>query len=413
MSTVYVNLNCEKCGELYSIRRDSYYHRKSKGRPNLCDKCRKIKHQEDMSEWHKNLTTEEKQRRYDNFSVKWKENWQTKSQEEKDKLLNHLQEGRDNYYANLTDEERERENERRRMVTRNMWSECSPEEKERRIKLLHEGKRRYYESLSDEEKQVVIQKLCNGFKVWRENMSREERIKESEERRAIWLAMSEEEKKKALDMLHNSWQRWYSNLNEEDKRKKIEKFKDFWNDMTIEKFEQWAWNQAEGNSNFYKSMNIPLNSNDALFADDLDRLNIKYEWQYHNQTVYPGFYELFPENIGINGMRVSPYHSWDFLVKTKQKDILVDVDGSIHNMRKGLSLAKGGYDVGAKIQFNDSQRPYQTDGLDAYVIKAIHDKIKDDTKVIRLIPGSKNVNYMTYKEFLNILQFMNIIEIEI
>lgn len=413
MSTVYVNLNCERCRELYSIRRDSYYHRKSKGRPNLCDKCRKIKYKKDMSNWHKNLTEEEKQQRYDNISSKWKENWQNKTKEEKDKLINHLHEGRDNYYSNLTDEERERDSKRRRAVTKAMWENCSPEEKERRIHELHEGKRRYYESLSEEEKQAWIQKMCDGFKAWRENMTEEEKRRESEERRAIWFAMSEEDKYRILNTLKTSWEKWYTNLSEKDKKNKINKFKKFWDNMTPEKFEEWAWSQAEGTSEFYKSVRIPLNSNDAKFAEDLHVLNIDYEWQYYNKTIYPNFSKLFPKNQGIYGKNVSPFHSWDFLIKTKQGNILVDIDGSVHTLEKYRHIAKDGHDMGAKIQFNDSQRPYQTDGLEAYVIQAHDDLLCDNTKVIRLEYGSDKTTSMTYKDFLNILQFMNMSDKEI
>ena len=84
------------------------------------------------------------------------------------------------------------------------------------------------------------------------------------------------------------------------------------------------------------------------------------------------------------------------------KYILIDIDGSIHKLEQSKWIVDG-FDVGGYIQFNDSQRPYQTDGLDAYIIQCYDDKLTNDTKVLHLQTNKE----MSYKDFINEIKFLN------
>ena len=61
------------------------------------------------------------------------------------------------------------------------------------------------------------------------------------------------------------------------------------------------------------------------------------------------------------------------------------------------------------IAFNESQRPYQTDGLDAYVVKAYNDKLSGDTEVDILHTNG----VMTYMDLIDIIYNSQITESDI
>ena len=55
------------------------------------------------------------------------------------------------------------------------------------------------------------------------------------------------------------------------------------------------------------------------------------------------------------------------------------------------------------VAFNDSKRPYQTDGYDAYIVQCYDDKLTDDTPVVKIQTGEK----MSFKSFMALIEFMN------
>ena len=55
-------------------------------------------------------------------------------------------------------------------------------------------------------------------------------------------------------------------------------------------------------------------------------------------------------------------------------------------------------------KFRDSQRPYQTDGLDAYIIKCYDDNLTDNTPVINI----ETKESMTFQTFIYIIMWMKI-----
>ena len=116
------------------------------------------------------------------------------------------------------------------------------------------------------------------------------------------------------------------------------------------------------------------------FLNILSEHNISYILHYYNLKEYPNFRNIFPWHPNVKTEFISPYHEWDFLVKTKLHDILVDVDGSMHNPKRYHNKYINSF---YKI-FDDSQRPYMTDGLMAFIILAYNDKIDDKTKVLQI-----------------------------
>lgn len=156
---------------------------------------------------------------------------------------------------------------------------------------------------------------------------------------------------------------------------------------------------------------IIIGKTEVMFSEDTQKLpsidRIEYTQQYRNQIKHPDFNTIFPVNPITNGS-VNPYHIWDFIIYGKYKNILIDIDGSIHYKKKNnyyFKNSKGDkINLSELMTFNESQRYYQTDGLDAYVIQCYDDKLSDDTSVLDLKSGKK----IKYKDLLNIILYLNI-----
>lgn len=70
----------------------------------------------------------------------------------------------------------------------------------------------------------------------------------------------------------------------------------------------------------------------------------------------------------------------------------------------GKSFTKDGIDIGLTVFENDSKRPYQTDGLDAYVVQCYDDKLTNDTPVVNIKTNEK----MTMKSFIALMNILNL-----
>ena len=177
--------------------------------------------------------------------------------------------------------------------------------------------------------------------------------------------------------------------------------------MTDKDFIEWLDKQNEGFAQYYKEMGGPRNIAELAFSSDLRNMNIDYEWQYLSQMIHREFDKTFPRNP-ILDRRVSPFHRWDFLIKTRNGRFLVDIDGSMHNIQIGKYITPDGIDVAKLKSFQDSMRPYQTDGMDAFIIQAYNDEITNDTKVFQIDRKEMKIKYAkNYKDFLAMLRFMN------
>jgi len=171
--------------------------------------------------------------------------------------------------------------------------------------------------------------------------------------------------------------------------------------MTYEEFiDQMYRKVIKWNNDISKHIHT-YTATEEMFKNILDRLNIKYTLQYFNIIKNQVFKELFPYNPYRESEFISPYHCWDFILHIKPFDIFVDIDGSIHdpNTHHGMVTNKNGnkFNLNDSIQFNDSQRKYQTDYLHAYVIECYNNKLLDNTIVTNIVTGKK----IQLNQFLN------------
>ena len=143
-----------------------------------------------------------------------------------------------------------------------------------------------------------------------------------------------------------------------------------------------------------------MNNNEMNFSKYLEKSNISYEVHYFNKIKYPDFDKLFPVNTSTGSTIISSYHSWDFKVHTLESDVFVDIDGSVHDPKNKTT---------GITEFNDSKRPYQTDGLPAYAVLCYDDNLTDDTPVKNIITNE----IMSFKQFMALIAFMNMDEKEL
>lgn len=142
---------------------------------------------------------------------------------------------------------------------------------------------------------------------------------------------------------------------------------------------------------------------ERIFMDDMQYHLIPYQYEFYNLTIHPDFFTLFPNNPVTGARYTNPYHRWDFKLEIPGHPIFVDIDGSIHspnNASTGVYKPTGlRYKRIDDIQFNESKRPYQRDGLDAYVIEAYDDILGPTNLVTNIVTGET----MSYKVFLSLL----------
>lgn len=293
-----------------------------------------------------------------------------------------------------------------------------------------------YESKSPEEKAAFVAKQVARTKAYYANMTDEERAKNSQNRKDGWkkrydsgtavnslLAMkngrkkwwenlSDDDKRKQLKYLHDGRVEWWNNISDEDRAAYLkvigEKSKEFWDSMTPEARElrsapsreafQSYWENID--STIFQNMRVesaiklrefkddnpdaqpftPLTPTEVTFSDMLKVYNLSYIPQYPSIKVHPDFNKIFTANEATGSNLIDPTHLWDFVVRTKSTDVFIDVDGSIHNPSNNPINA-----------FNDKKRPYQTDGLPAYIVNCPDDKLTLESEVINVATGEKSI----------------------
>jgi hypothetical protein len=147
---------------------------------------------------------------------------------------------------------------------------------------------------------------------------------------------------------------------------------------------------------------------EMIVMNDLKKSDLMATRTYVSKKVDPRFYELFSPNPIYPAFGMSPTYSWDILVRTIDGDILVDVDGPIHN--EELVTDTLTYDdkyqlkIIDYIRLKELQRLYQTDGLQAYTIRCINGEITDETPVIDIYTNKE----MTYKSFIGYLEWTSL-----
>lgn len=373
---------CNDCGTTFKIGSTAYYnHARNSHIKFRCKSCKMKYYAKLNKERWNNKTPEEKQ----NFSKKMSDIYNNQS--EKEKQIH--REKSIAYWKNISEED-----------LRKYSLEC----KER------------WNSKSEEDKNKFIQNLRSQYNEWRSKLSDKEKqnlsVKISNANKHRWNNMSKEEHRRMIDMLKNARDEWWSNATNEQLKLHKEKSIQYWNNLSPEDKEKYRqskikeWNNLDNyidicfkcasgkvNSDLIQNKQSPA---EIEFINQLNLCKIDYKFQYTNTTYPDFFYDIYDRTK-------SPFHVWDFYIKTSHKNILVDIDGSEHTVHEGEFITKDGIDVGKKIQENDSKRPYQTDGLDAYIILAYDDVISKDTPVCKI----QNNTFITFNEFMNYLNFEN------
>lgn len=252
--------------------------------------------------------------------------------------------------------------------------ECLPE---------YISNRRLYEwnNMSEEDKFYVVKRLHDGNDIYWSSLTEEDRL-------AISKLRSKISKNRIQNMSIDEYTEMMYNINEGHKRWRDSMSPDefiAWNKKRIESVKHNIKHLNKTESKVLYDMNIVKSSNTTITP------------RWYNKTVHDEFKYRFPYNPHLKTYNIIPFHEWDFMVRFKNNNVLIDVDGSIHNPLNAIMIHS--IDVSSYIQFNDSKRPYQTDGLDWYVIQCYDDKLSGDTKVF----VGKTNEMITYKDLLNIL----------
>ena len=298
------------------------------------------------------------------------------------------------------------------------WENKSPEEKLEHARQSSINMHNRWDNISEAEMEIVRSKQSKVTKKWLSTLTPEEKAeisrKQSESQKKRWAAMSKEERQKIAEQRRTQLKKWHEETPEEIKiewRAKISKStKKNWDNMTPEERLEWDIRRAEGAAKAQKTRKTP--PSELEFQNIMNSMHISYDTQIRNMFKHPDFDKLFPCNPVVHNSMVSYEHNWDFKLHLLSTDMFVDIDGSIHDKDKTKTVTmvylttKERVSTSEFIEFNDSKRPYQTDGLPAYVVLAYKDTIDPDTDVLNVESGST----MPFHAFLMYIEFLNLPE---
>jgi len=272
-------------------------------------------------------------------------------------------------WSNKSDEEKE---STRELLSKYRFDNLNEEDKIERSKILSDKSKLRWENMSKEERKHHIKIFHDARDNWWKNLSKEEldeiANKHSIVSRRYWKSLSEEQLKDVSNRVSDHFKSYHENMSKEERMRYNQKRK-------------------EG---YERSIGHDSNKNEIDFKNELNKIimfhnhDLKYECGWYNKIYYPDFHKLFPINPITKG---SVYwdHEWDFKVTlNNDKEILIDIDGSIHDINR-----KRPSKVLKYIQFNDSQRPYQTDGLDSYAVLVYDNNLTMKTVVLSFKDNKK------------------------
>ena len=354
----YVDVRCNYCGKEYQMQYWNYFRKKNKN-DIICVEC----FNSQRSIWRDNMSDKEKQIISDNISRKF----QNKSNEEK-KVIS--------VKKSISQQQR--------------WKNIEKVNRMIHMKPAFDGRDTYYKKLTSQEKNDKMKPVIAGFLNWNKNSTIDiKELRKSKISRSMMRYcnnLSDEEKKVRSNNARKQWL-----ISKENKETKLKPMRDgqknWWKSLTLLEYQDWCVKRAVEFNSYLTHLDEKPNKNELAFISLLKFDNILYKYLYKSTITPSCFNELFPINP-INGGFVDPCHAWDFIIYRGDKDILVDIDGSIHdpNINDFEVTNKNGtkFILRDYIQFNDSKRPYQTDGMNAYVILCYDDNITDDTPVLSL-----------------------------
>lgn len=367
----FVTVTCDNCGAKIDIRYGTF--RKTRNKPHYCRKCRGQMEKERIN----NLPEEERAAYLKQKNEAISRGWKNQSDETKMAVSKMRAAAWDN------DERRAAHDK----MLKDRWNNLTDEQKADKLRKMAEGKANYWSDPNHKE--------------YHSNRARDK-----------WYAQSEDEQRRILQALSDGREKFFENLTlaqrEEIAMKRSESLHKYWNSLSAEEFETRLIVFRESLKHNFDQLNLNPNTNEKAFIEQLNANYIPYEFIWYNKTVYPDFEKMFPANPVKPGSSVSPYHAWDFKLMLYDGEVLVDVDGSIHdeNCSSNMVTDNNGnrFVLADYIKFKDSQRPYQTDGLPAYVIQCYDDKLTDDTKVVDITTNE----IMSFKSFIGLLTWMNL-----
>ena len=347
---IVVEKICSDCGAKFTIGK---YKSLRKGYIPRCKACRNLQISKRKTEYWKNLTDEERELDRKNKSIRSKESLSKMSPEKKKEMMEHR--------AHTI---KTRSDERRKEISANM--------------------RKRFERMTDEEREVYrkrcreiwkrpgyIDKKIRRLKERYKNMTKEEwehiRKINQERSQKRWDSYNEEEREYHKELLRKNYNKWaeevgasrVSEINREINRNR-------WNNISVKDFHEQCLHRAVEMNRTYDF--ITVNKAEEMFLELISSLALDFKFQYSNIQKHPYFDKLFNVNPTTNSRFINPYHAWDFAIFKDVKTILVDIDGSIHFMPERTFMARG-IDVGENIKFNDSQRKYQMDYDEGYIVK--------------------------------------------
>ena len=329
--------------------------------------------------------------------------WANTSEEDKQKHMELLRASSKEYYDSLTPEEWEQRNERVRQALANM----TPEQKQQHSERCSAATSNYYANISEEEKAARYEKAAISHQAYWDNLSEEERAIRGQQVSQGIANMTDEEKARRSLNSSIATKEYMASLTEEEKAERAAKI----SEANVKRFENMSDEECRAlRINQTAGRRRVLSKSEVDFINELHKSNIKFEVHYYSTKVHPDFNTLFPKNP-ITGGTVFSTKEWDFIIRTMKGDVLVDVDGSIHSEKNTHTCTRNGvtYKLLDEVKFQESQRPYQTDGLNAYSIRCYDDKLSDDTQVVDVKDMSK---MMSFKAFMAMLQFDNMSEKE-
>jgi len=286
--------------------------------------------------------------------------------------------------VNMSDEQRKKLSEIRSINAIKIWEKKSPEQREADIVSLHQKTKNYRDNMSDEQ--------------------REKRSKiRSEVATRTQSRKTDDDKKSHSNIMKAGYRKWYNNMTDEERMKRSEECRanatTQWKNTSVEKFQNNCHSQAVKFNSIDNHSGKLENVIELDFLNLLKINNIDHRHQYYSTMLHPEFNNIFKVNPVSGNRLLNPYHLWDFLIYRTSGNILIDVDGGAHDPTKTSTYNGRKLDNNEYVIFNDSQRPYQTDGLDAYIVICYKGKLKDTTTVVSLPTNS----VITVKQLIAIL----------
>ncbi len=431
-------VTCRDCKQEFLIDDKKYRSLLSHKRSPVCDECKKRICREASQKakaireaWTEEEKAAEKLRRSEAAKAMWsdpehkelrKKQYDSWSDEKKAEISNKLSAAKKEMWANFSEEEKSLRSERIASGVKKHYEGFSEEDrlnhsirtKEGIANMSEDAKaqhsintsnavREYMANLSEEEKAARYEKAAESHREYWAKLSEEERAFRGELVRAGIAGMSEEERRRRSINSSNATREYMASLTDEEKADFARKISE-WN---IQRYKNMSDEErAELSKRIAIGRRNADNKNENEFANMLNRYGIRHSRFYFTKEKHPEFDKLFPSNP-ITGGSVVSMKEWDFIIHLNDKDVLVDVDGGMHSkLIDSIICERNGitYKLADDIKFRDSQRKYQTDGLDAYIVSCLEDDLSDTTIVYNVASGSS----MTLSGLLNLFQFSNL-----